>query len=910
MSLTKGELAQLRGQYSDDQILDNYTHYAPEYASDIGALQKQGLNSSQILDGLADYTEATAPKQSWADTVGNFLKAPAYGAADELDRAAATEKDVLGATTAANMEHGAAQGLRALIGTYEPAAPQFDVTTPSTWSYAPRAVMESLPSTAGYLAAGGIGGGLGGPVGALVGAGLYGLHRYWGKDAEARAANNGRNEPTTQDIVEALPGAVSQGALDAAGSRALASNALLKALPIKGAGVPAIAQTGVNVLKTGAVNAATGAASDLAGQLGTTAGTDRGTQVNPEEALNSAGLSGLTAAGLKTLHAVPETANSIRFADGDPEAKGRIADLINGPRVAGDPNDPWDTTRILKTTGELLGNDVTKATSGLQASVRDAASQGVDTGSLRSALDTVRDLKANLDTGYPLDPGQLADLRANPAVPTKLVETLADLSEFNRLSRTVQGAASAPQGVSALDVVNGLLKAKKLAALAGLGVGVAAHSTPLGLGVAALPYVARMASKVVDAARGNTNPLGEYVTRFQGLGQGQPQAVTATARQSSPDLQQAPLVGQLMPPAPVAGLLPAPAIRLGAPSVTHGANFVSWPSQDAGQQNAAPQAPLALPAPMKALPSPEVIYGPDQIHGPWWFGKRGPGFTMRASEEPAQAAVQAPQEAPQAPPQAVTPELLQRATEASQRPQASQNTESPVSAGQVIGGKQARAVPQARSTVNQQADLIEGALKRAQAVLSDPSASPEAREAARLTRVKAVMAAASMHEATNGGRKSAKGAQFFGGDQGPAEARHGPKATTADTFEIHTPSGTRVQEVADVRRTREGVAAGVLKRESARREILEGAKALPLSPHGKVMLERQLPRINSELFHNATNQVEAAERLTGALKGLGEKDRGVLKRYFESATASNGLSLLATWKLKGTRSRKGPQIDA
>lgn len=102
---------------------------------------------------------------------------------------------------------------------------------------------------------------------------------------------------------------------------------------------------------------------------------------------------------------------------------------------------------------------------------------------------------------------------------------------------------------------------------------------------------------------------------------------------------------------------------------------------------------------------------------------------------------------------------------------------------------------------------------------------------------------------------------------------------------------------------------GNRKREGARREILEGAKSLPLSEHGKGLLAVRLPRIASELFHNASNQVEAAGRLSEALSGFGAKDREVLKGYFESARAGSGFGLLETWKHKGTLKRGEIRID-
>jgi hypothetical protein len=100
---------------SDDDILGSIMQGSPDEAPDLQKLQKQGLPSSAILDGYVQYHAQNQPQQSWLDTAGNFIKAPLYGASQELDRAASTERNVLGATDVANAEQGASAGLKSLI---------------------------------------------------------------------------------------------------------------------------------------------------------------------------------------------------------------------------------------------------------------------------------------------------------------------------------------------------------------------------------------------------------------------------------------------------------------------------------------------------------------------------------------------------------------------------------------------------------------------------------------------------------------------------------------------------------------------------------------------------------------------------------------------------------------------------
>lgn len=519
------DVGQLRKQgWSDDQIIEGMSHTSPNDQSDIQALQKQGYNSTQILEGLSYADQGQSGQNGWLDTAANFVKAPLYGVSQELGRAAATEKDALGATGAANVEQGAARGIGAAVGSYDPASAHFDLTDPSTWSYAPRAVAEGLPATGGYLGGAALGARLGaalGPEGAfaggVIGPMLFGLNRYLGTDAETRAANDGHGGNVTQsDVVSALPGAAAQAALDTAGNRVLANNALLEASPVTGAGRAALGQTVGNVARAAAANAVTGGASDAAGQLGTSVGTQKGEQLDPSELMNAAALSGLTAGAAKGLGVVPEGTNAVRFADGDPEAKARLAALINSDRVAGDPNNPADSGGILANTESVLGSDLQQATGRLKQAIRTTQSQGGDASGLQSALRAANDMVVNLNTGYPLDDSQIATLRAMPSMPGDVADRLTDLSELNRLGRTVTNVpqASAPTPLGAL---RGLMHAKHTMAMLGGALGGMEHSVPLGLGVAAVPMALRLGGRLVNAATSESNPVGQFASRFGGL---------------------------------------------------------------------------------------------------------------------------------------------------------------------------------------------------------------------------------------------------------------------------------------------------------------------------------------------------------------------------------------------------------
>lgn len=135
------------------------------------------------------------------------------------------------------------------------------------WSAVPALVAHSaaraLPSAAPVLAAGAVGG----PIGAGVAAGALAE----GPEAYARAANNGRSEPTTGDAVASIPGAVAEGVGGALlpGSSRLASPLARGAYRV-------------------ASDIAGGAVMDAGGQLGATVGTDKGAQLDPFQTAGAA----------------------------------------------------------------------------------------------------------------------------------------------------------------------------------------------------------------------------------------------------------------------------------------------------------------------------------------------------------------------------------------------------------------------------------------------------------------------------------------------------------------------------------------------------------------------------------------------------------------------------------------------
>lgn len=150
----------------------------------------------------------------------------------------------------------------------------------------PRAAVEGAPQVAGGLASAAAGGLVGGPVGAAVGAAGYGAASAFGDNADARAAANGHAQPTAGDQVAAGATALAQGGLNALGlAKVPGASALLRASPAY-----------ARALTAGGLDAAGQAASNVVGQVGTSAGTQQGLTVDPDQAA-AAGLQGLAARG-------------------------------------------------------------------------------------------------------------------------------------------------------------------------------------------------------------------------------------------------------------------------------------------------------------------------------------------------------------------------------------------------------------------------------------------------------------------------------------------------------------------------------------------------------------------------------------------------------------------------------------
>ena len=175
--------------------------------------------------------------------------------------------------------------------------------------YIPRAAVEQAGQIAGAIATSAIGravGGLAGsalgPKGTVAGAvagqflgpALFEMGQIVGPAARERAANQGREEPNTDDLAWAWGTAAGSGALNAVGAKYLPNGDKLAS------------SLGRRIAESWAAESTTEGAQELLQQVGQTFLTEQGLELKPKEAIGAALVAGPAAAGA-TVIAAPFT---------------------------------------------------------------------------------------------------------------------------------------------------------------------------------------------------------------------------------------------------------------------------------------------------------------------------------------------------------------------------------------------------------------------------------------------------------------------------------------------------------------------------------------------------------------------------------------------------------------------------
>jgi hypothetical protein len=229
------------------------------------------------------------------------------------------------------------------------------------WQYAPRAAVEQVGQAIGAIGTRAVGAAAGGAVagppgaiaGGFVGPAIFGAAQVIGPVAKERAKNNGREVPNNEDLVAATLTAIGSGSLDAIGARYLpggdkATGKFFKRVASSFVGEGVLTETPQSFIE----------------QIGSTAGTEKGLNINVKQAVGEGLIGGTSAAGLTAIVSpfskpvenqvirTPEQAEEL-----DIDAKANQEAIL----LMGDPADQTQNERItkLKEIESVIANNET-----------------------------------------------------------------------------------------------------------------------------------------------------------------------------------------------------------------------------------------------------------------------------------------------------------------------------------------------------------------------------------------------------------------------------------------------------------------------------------------------------------------------------------------------------------------------
>lgn len=529
--LTSEELKVLRGRGAKDaDILKDYQEFDPESAGDIDALLKRGEKPSKILDGLADYYgSGDAPKESKPDPMADkgigekTLGALQFGGANLARGLAKTAKAAGWNKTSDVLERGA-KGIEPAPGTYDPAGSRFDVTDPSTYGYAPRALAEGAPGMVADIAAGAAGTAVAGPVGGMALFGASNAARNFGGNLEARMEHQAPGaEPSTSDYVAAGASTAAEAALSRIGL-----NPALTGVA-KGAGVKAVGRALAQVPKAAAAEAASGAAGDVINQVGRTAGTQDGLSVDPKEAANASALSGAAGGAIRLARGASDVTNAVRFSGIDEGAAARAVARMDATGI--DPKNAkkaFERVEMARKTANAELNDAHQVMKPL------LKSKGTDT-DLDETRTLVKTTLTQLKANGEVDAENLSSLRdrlGGTQEGSRLLDLMEERNALNQMASkgrydpkegTFDGGAAANPTVDKLLNPKHYLGAKLLGGAGVAGVAELPMFAQIGvLGPALAKLAAAQAGtyagvRALDSFTGLRNPTQEFSARFRGM---------------------------------------------------------------------------------------------------------------------------------------------------------------------------------------------------------------------------------------------------------------------------------------------------------------------------------------------------------------------------------------------------------
>jgi len=386
-------------------------------------------------------------------------------------------------------------------------------------SYLPRAILEGAPQGVQHAlagaASGALGGAMGGPVGATLGglagaAGSYGLSNY-GQDLEdaSKAAGEDPNAPSTWTKAKVIASQLAGGALSRLG---LTSGLGTAEKAIGAEAIPAVASA---ITKSAAENAALAGAQTIQHS-----GLINGQLPTVDSVATDALTGGAIGAGLRTLKAPGELAQAYKFSDFGPEFA-PVADRFDGK----DTSTPATSFEAVKSVERDLQNEI-KTQSDTAAHISSLEKQPGYDSDIRQALDSVR---GKLRAGEVVDPQNISDIKDQLGGFRQGADLTQSLTDYNNLNRMKEignfnpGTKSFAGGIAEAPGAKGILTPHlgvipvgggAIAAHTLLGIGGMGHIGAGVLGIPALQYGLRSATRGVDSLLGNRNPLPEFTSRM------------------------------------------------------------------------------------------------------------------------------------------------------------------------------------------------------------------------------------------------------------------------------------------------------------------------------------------------------------------------------------------------------------
>jgi hypothetical protein len=229
------------------------------------------------------------------------------------------------------------------------------------WQYAPRAAVEQVGQAIGAIGTRAVGAAAGGAVagppgaiaGGFVGPAIFGAAQVIGPVAKERAKNNGREVPNNEDLVAATLTAIGSGSLDAIGARYLpggdkATGKFFKRVASSFVGEGVLTETPQSFIE----------------QIGSTAGTEKGLNINVKQAVGEGLIGGTSAAGLTAIvspFSKPTENQVIRTPEEAEELDINAKANQEAILLMGDPADQTQNERItkLKEIESVIANNET-----------------------------------------------------------------------------------------------------------------------------------------------------------------------------------------------------------------------------------------------------------------------------------------------------------------------------------------------------------------------------------------------------------------------------------------------------------------------------------------------------------------------------------------------------------------------